>query len=270
MHPSCLPFYKGPAPLIRQIECGDRIGGMSIIELHPQKFDLGNVFLQWVFNIPFDITCKEFEEGAANHGAHAVIQVLDKYGEYSEKLSPQASATDPIIVREEIPQLEADQKVIFNESATSKLSSLPKGTTIQADEMISEKRPTYARILKSTDGNIDWKSFTALQVYNKWRAFSRKPGLFTFMTWPPNSETVQRVKLLSLEPPTNEENNDPTMNHVPGEVSFTKGDKFLSIQTAEGKRILCSSIQVQGKKPKDPEGFFNGYLSSFPHKKTVP
>merc|ERR1711879_879295 len=89
MHPSFLPFYRGPAPLIRQLENGERVGGISIIELSTEKFDIGRTFLQWAFKIPDDITSPVFTEYASHHGAHAIIEVLENYGKYLKKISPQ-------------------------------------------------------------------------------------------------------------------------------------------------------------------------------------
>ncbi len=43
MHPSLLPRHRGAAPIYHTILNGDKVGGISVIELHKSKFDAGRV-----------------------------------------------------------------------------------------------------------------------------------------------------------------------------------------------------------------------------------
>jgi methionyl-tRNA formyltransferase len=52
VHPSLLPKYRGPAPIENTILNGERETGVSIIGLHPSRFDAGNVLVQSRFKIP--------------------------------------------------------------------------------------------------------------------------------------------------------------------------------------------------------------------------
>ncbi len=51
LHPSLLPKYRGAAPILHTLVNGDRIGGVSIIELHPERFDAGRILSQVAFPI---------------------------------------------------------------------------------------------------------------------------------------------------------------------------------------------------------------------------
>lgn len=47
MHPSLLPKYRGASPISRAIFKGDKVTGISVIELRPsQKIDSGDILLQ--------------------------------------------------------------------------------------------------------------------------------------------------------------------------------------------------------------------------------
>lgn len=268
MHPSVLPFYRGPAPLIRQLECGERVGGISVIELHPTKFDMGKLFLQWAFKIPDNICHKEFSEGAAFHGAHSIKLLLENYDFYRKSLSSQRSPKENIVVKHEIPPLPASVKILFNEKAVSLLPSFKLGKEFSPNDMIYElKRPTYAKMVSGNDGNLNWSNCSSIQIYNKWRAFAKQPACFTFMTWPPGSSSVKRVKIIEMKQPKLQM---PEENSAfePGTVLY-RSDNILEIHTKNrGDPILVTQIQVEGKKIQDPKNFYHGYLSSFPDKYT--
>jgi methionyl-tRNA formyltransferase len=43
MHPSLLPKYRGAAPIEHAIMNGDLVSGVSVLTLHPSKFDAGQI-----------------------------------------------------------------------------------------------------------------------------------------------------------------------------------------------------------------------------------
>ena len=269
MHPSILPFYRGPAPLIRQLECGDKIGGISIIELHPFKFDMGRTFLQWMYRIPDDMLCEEFNEASAHHGAHAIIQVLDKYDNYMKNIKSQKDSSLPLKASEVMPELSPELKLLFNNQNFVRLPQVPENMEVLPyDLLTNKKRPTYARMLKPNDGDIDWENNSNIQVYNKWRAFGKKPGCFNYMPWPIGSTNKKRVKIIEVKKPeivTLDGNNENF--ELPGTVQYSKEKKVLEIR-CKNDIIECTKIQVEGKKPIDALTFFNGYLSAYPKRIT--
>ncbi|KAJ2078743.1 Methionyl-tRNA formyltransferase, partial [Coemansia sp. RSA 988] len=51
VHPSLLPKYRGPSPIQTALLNGDTVSGVTVLEVHPQKFDAGNILAQ----VPFVI-----------------------------------------------------------------------------------------------------------------------------------------------------------------------------------------------------------------------
>ena len=49
MHPSLLPRHRGAAPIYHTLLKDDKVGGISVIELHKSKFDAGKVFYIFIF-----------------------------------------------------------------------------------------------------------------------------------------------------------------------------------------------------------------------------
>ncbi|HBI33648.1 MAG TPA: methionyl-tRNA formyltransferase [Candidatus Moranbacteria bacterium] len=107
---------------------------------------------------------------------------------------------------------------------------------------------TLCQLIEREDGRIFWTD-TAQEIYNKYRALTPWPGIFTF--WKNSSENI-RLKLISIEL----QKINPLEKHQVGEV-FELGDD-IGIQTEEGIVIL-KEIQKEGKKTATIKEFINGY-----------
>ena len=46
LHPSLLPDYRGAAPIARALMDGQETSGLSVIDVHPEKFDHGRIWMQ--------------------------------------------------------------------------------------------------------------------------------------------------------------------------------------------------------------------------------
>jgi methionyl-tRNA formyltransferase len=46
MHPSLLPKYRGAAPIYHAMLNNEKITGVSVLELHPERFDAGRILKQ--------------------------------------------------------------------------------------------------------------------------------------------------------------------------------------------------------------------------------
>lgn len=55
MHASLLPKWRGAAPIIYSIMHGDKETGVSIMKIHPKRFDIGEVN-------PYNKTLQPFNE----------------------------------------------------------------------------------------------------------------------------------------------------------------------------------------------------------------
>eukprot|EP01104_Vermistella_antarctica_P013012 TRINITY_DN3868_c0_g1_i3.p1 TRINITY_DN3868_c0_g1~~TRINITY_DN3868_c0_g1_i3.p1 ORF type:complete len:500 (+),score=78.07 TRINITY_DN3868_c0_g1_i3:264-1763(+) len=76
LHPSLLPEYRGAAPIHHALMNGDTRTGISVIEVHPKKWDAGRVFIQIPYHIRTNHTIANLTEELAETGSFAVVDVL--------------------------------------------------------------------------------------------------------------------------------------------------------------------------------------------------
>jgi len=76
IHPSLLPKYRGPSPIISAILNGDTKTGISIINIS-EKLDEGDIFIQCKFSIQNNETKDSLEKKMIKIGAPMLISVLD-------------------------------------------------------------------------------------------------------------------------------------------------------------------------------------------------
>ncbi|NXX94814.1 FMT protein, partial [Centropus bengalensis] len=76
VHPSCLPRWRGPAPIIHTVLHGDKVTGVTIMEIRPKRFDVGPIIKQEEFAVPTCCTAKELEVMLSKMGANMLISVL--------------------------------------------------------------------------------------------------------------------------------------------------------------------------------------------------
>nr|XP_036865880.1 methionyl-tRNA formyltransferase, mitochondrial isoform X2 [Manis javanica] len=76
VHPSCLPRWRGPAPIIHTVLHGDRVTGVTIMQIRPKRFDVGPILKQETVPVPPKSTTKELEAVLSRLGADMLISVL--------------------------------------------------------------------------------------------------------------------------------------------------------------------------------------------------
>jgi len=107
---------------------------------------------------------------------------------------------------------------------------------------------SLCQLIEREDGRIFWTE-SAENIYNKYRALTPWPGIFTY--WKNNSEIV-RLKLIKI----GLQKINPMEKHQTGEV-FQLGED-IGIQTEDGI-IIFKEIQREGKKTVTIKEFINGY-----------
>ncbi|MDP6852373.1 MAG: methionyl-tRNA formyltransferase [Candidatus Marinimicrobia bacterium] len=95
--------------------------------------------------------------------------------------------------------------------------------------------------ISAKDALIDWKN-SAIEIHNRIRAFTPKPGAFTFYN-------NKRIKLFNSEI----ENTESSL--IPGEIRYENTN--LIIGTGEGS-VLIKEIQMEGKKRLSVSQFIAG------------
>ncbi|KAM4829531.1 LOW QUALITY PROTEIN: methionyl-tRNA formyltransferase, mitochondrial [Thomomys bottae] len=105
VHPSCLPRWRGPAPIIHTVLHGDAVTGVTIMQIRPKRFDVGPILKQEAVPVPPKTTSKELEVVLSRLGADMLISVLKNLPEslrngrqqpaegvtYAPKISPATS-----------------------------------------------------------------------------------------------------------------------------------------------------------------------------------
>jgi methionyl-tRNA formyltransferase len=88
VHPSLLPRYRGPTPVISTLLNGDETGGVSIIEVVPEV-DAGPIYAQISFMVEESDNRDSLEQKAALFGKPLLMTVLDLIENESLKPYPQ-------------------------------------------------------------------------------------------------------------------------------------------------------------------------------------
>ncbi|NWT89520.1 FMT protein, partial [Lanius ludovicianus] len=76
VHPSCLPRWRGPAPIVHTVLHGDKVTGVTIMEIRPKRFDVGPIIKQEEVAVPPQCTAQELEGMLAKMGANMLLAVL--------------------------------------------------------------------------------------------------------------------------------------------------------------------------------------------------
>jgi len=76
VHPSLLPKYRGPTPIMSTLLNGDKMGGVSIIEVIPEV-DKGGIYAQVKFGVKADDSLESLERKSIEFGKPLLVKVLD-------------------------------------------------------------------------------------------------------------------------------------------------------------------------------------------------
>ncbi len=158
--------------------------------------------------------------------------------------------TGDILLQQSLP---IDNSVTTGE-ALSKLSFLGADLVIKTLDALAQNtikpikqdgdKATFAPKISVQDCKINWSN-PALMIHNQIRAFSPKPGAFTFYK-------NKRVKLFGSKVLQNLHN----ARLLPGEIEHT--NSFLKIGTGT-EPIQITNIQIEGKKKLPVDQFILGF-----------
>ncbi|KAM9317542.1 methionyl-tRNA formyltransferase, mitochondrial isoform 2-T2 [Pholidichthys leucotaenia] len=76
VHPSLLPRWRGPAPILHTILHGDTVTGVTIIQIRPHRFDVGPILNQELHQVPENCTADELGAALATKGARLLLHTL--------------------------------------------------------------------------------------------------------------------------------------------------------------------------------------------------
>lgn len=105
---------------------------------------------------------------------------------------------------------------------------------------------TFCSKITKQDGEVNWSEETAQEIFNKLRAFTPWPGVYTW--WKNQKLSLLEFKATDYRP--------PTTDHSPGTIFSSDGR--ICITCKEGTLEL-QTLQLAGKNPIDIKAFTNGY-----------
>lgn len=79
MHPSLLPRHRGAAPIYHTLLQDDSVTGVTVLEIHRQRFDAGRIFSQTTLPVDPVITYEPLARQLATVGAQKVLETLASY-----------------------------------------------------------------------------------------------------------------------------------------------------------------------------------------------
>lgn len=172
VHPSLLPKFRGPSPVLSAILADERIGGVTIMQL-TEKMDAGPIVAQARIEIDEDTgdggwppKGSEFEKFLATEGGNLLAETLEPWiagdvpaepqneaaATYTKKFSPEDALIDPSgDPREELLKIRA-----FNKSPRAHFFHNGK-RIIVTDAAIVDSKLKILRVIPEGKQETDWK-----------------------------------------------------------------------------------------------------------------
>lgn len=79
VHPSLLPMYRGASPIHYALMKGDEETGVSIIDVHPVKFDVGDIIAQKALKIEKQDTFSSLSLRLVDLASEMLLEMLPRY-----------------------------------------------------------------------------------------------------------------------------------------------------------------------------------------------
>ncbi len=172
VHPSLLPKFRGPSPVLSAILADERIGGVTIMQL-TEKMDAGPIVAQARIEIDEDTgdggwppKGSEFEKFLATEGGNLLAETLEPWiagdvpaepqdeaaATYTKKFSPEDALIDPSgDPREELLKIRA-----FDKSPRAHFFHNGK-RIIVTDAAIVDSKLKILRVIPEGKQETDWK-----------------------------------------------------------------------------------------------------------------
>uniref|UniRef100_A0A8C6VPP0 Methionyl-tRNA formyltransferase, mitochondrial n=1 Tax=Naja naja TaxID=35670 RepID=A0A8C6VPP0_NAJNA len=183
VHPSYLPRWRGPAPIIHTVLHGDTVTGVTIMQIRPKRFDVGPIIKQEEFAVPPRCSAKELEPLLSKEGANMLIAVLQNLPESlsKKKEQPKEGVTHAPKVTIAMSCIQWEEQTAEQILRTHRalgammpLKTLWMGSSVklldfEEEEMLPDFTGTYEKSLEGWVGVktiIHKKKLTATDFYN--------------------------------------------------------------------------------------------------------
>lgn len=90
VHGSILPRWRGASPIIYAILNEDAVTGVSIMKIHPDKFDTGEIVAQKEVEIPKNVLMPQLHKTLANEGGQLLVDCIENIPQSLQNLTKQS------------------------------------------------------------------------------------------------------------------------------------------------------------------------------------
>ncbi|MCR5506857.1 MAG: methionyl-tRNA formyltransferase [bacterium] len=118
IHASILPRHRGANPIQRAIMAGDRMAGVTIMNMD-KGVDTGSMLLKDAIPVPQDMTYGELENALSEMGGNLIIEYLDNM----DNILPQRQPREFTLA----PKLEKEEAIINWEKNATTIHNLVRG-----------------------------------------------------------------------------------------------------------------------------------------------
>jgi len=115
IHPSLLPKYRGASPIQHALLNGDAETGVCVIEIHPDKFDAGDILAKRVVPLDRNATYTPLSQQLADLGGNMVIEVLADVEGFRRRAERQEGPVS------KAPKISSKERLITNWSAAENI-----------------------------------------------------------------------------------------------------------------------------------------------------
>lgn len=91
VHASLLPRWRGASPIIYAILNEDSVTGVSIMKIHPHKFDVGEILAQKEVQIPHNVLMPVLHKTLAEEGGQLLVDCIENAPESLENAKSQSN-----------------------------------------------------------------------------------------------------------------------------------------------------------------------------------
>ncbi|KAL1931459.1 hypothetical protein VTP01DRAFT_9601 [Rhizomucor pusillus] len=219
VHPSLLPKYRGAAPIQHTILAGDDETGVTVQELHPEKFDAGRILNQKIVNIrehaPRYRTLKDQLAGVGSRLLVDTLQNLD-HCKANAKVQDESQASTA-------PKIKKEWSIIdWDEMEAWQVEQLHRAI---GDQYPLRTTFTFSRIKRSKKIKQRHLTMQLLNIY-----------------------LPKKSPLLTLSPPPE-----------PGTFAYDQATKSLHVCCADLNPIALTHIKAEDSGVIDARDFKNGY-----------
>ncbi|CAK1545840.1 unnamed protein product [Leptosia nina] len=91
VHPSLLPRWRGAAPIIYTLLHGDNLGGVSLMKIKADRFDVGEIISQKAVPVPEDILLPDLTNQLSDIGAEMLVDCIRTLPDSLKNARPQCN-----------------------------------------------------------------------------------------------------------------------------------------------------------------------------------